>query len=166
MIKRKEKMKKENGVTLIALVVTIIVLLILAGISIKVGTQNIKEAKNTSVLAEVSMVQHAALERYTKETMTGNNHFPGVQKYTSMDQIKNEILQLKNDAKLLEILENTKESVSDYYYLQQEDIEELGITKSESSYIINYKLGIVINVTTQITGNGESVYVYAKDGME
>ena len=71
------KLKKNKGITLIALVVTIIVLLILAGISISMLTgQNgilnrAQEAKNkTQVANEKEAVNMAAMEALTKEILT------------------------------------------------------------------------------------------------
>ena len=66
----------------------------------------------------------------------------------------------------MQILEHTKDSVNDYYYLEEDDLKELEITKADDSYIINYKIGLVIDVTNQMTKQGEPVYTYAKDGSE
>ena len=58
-------MKGEKGITLIALVITIIVLLIVSGIAITATTgtkQNISDAKYDLIKAELSEVQHAVLE--------------------------------------------------------------------------------------------------------
>ena len=60
--------KKENGITLVALVITIIVLLILAGISIATLTgengllNRATQAKNTSINASYN--ENAALDTY------------------------------------------------------------------------------------------------------
>lgn len=63
-------LKKENGITLVALVITIIVLLILAGISISALTQTdifekVKEAKQKSENAQEE--ENAILENYGDE---------------------------------------------------------------------------------------------------
>ncbi len=159
--------KKEKGITLIALVVTVIVLLILAGVSLTGGLQTATNSRDTAVLSELEMIQHAVLERYTKGATVGNyNNFPGTQKYTDISQIKSEIPQLTSDTTLMQILENTKDSINDYYYLEPDDLKELEITKADDSYIINYKIGLVIDVTNQMTKQGEPVYIYAKDGSE
>ncbi len=73
-------MKEENikGITLVALVVTIIILLILAGISIQTITNmglfnNAKEAKNA--IENSQNVENAIISSYDKkieETLTGN----------------------------------------------------------------------------------------------
>ena len=90
----KEIFLKEKGITLVALAVTIIVLLILAGVSVKVGLSSIRESKSTAMLSEVEMVQHAVLEAYTKEATYGDGTFPGTQKYTSIDEIKSRIVAM------------------------------------------------------------------------
>lgn len=63
-------MKKQNGITLVALVITIIILLILAGISIAaLSHQGIftkaKEAKNVS--NDAAYKQNDTLDNYEKE---------------------------------------------------------------------------------------------------
>lgn len=156
----------QKGITLVALVITIIVLLILASVSITGGLKSIKTSKETAILSELEMIQHAVLERYTNEVTMGTNNFPGQQKFTTTEEIKNEISELTSDTKLMNILENTKNEIDDFYYLEKEDLEELGITNADDSYIINYKIGLVIDVTNQLTQQGEAVYVYAKDGTE
>ena len=155
------KIKNEKGITLIALAITIIVLLILASITVYTGKESITQSKINILLSEVQMVQHAALERYTKEETFSYDNYPGTKKYTTSQEILNEIGELKNDQKLKEIITNT--SAQNYYYLTPEDLEELNITNTENSYIINYKLGIAINVTKPYTQAGDAVYVYAKD---
>ena len=106
------------------------------------------------------MVQHAALERYTKQVTIGNEDFPG-EEYTSKSEIEADIDKIKNDSKLSEILNNT--TPEDYYFLNKNALKNLGVTVTEDSYIINYKLGIAINATVQVTEDGQPLYVYSKD---
>ena len=167
-MKNREKiLKKEKGITLVSLVITIIVLLILAGVSITGGLQIAKNSGDTAILAELEMVQHAALERYTKAATVGNyDNLPGTQKYIDISQIKNEIPEISGEETLVKILDNTADSIDDYYYLEKEDLAELNIDNADDTYIINYKIGLVIDVTNQKTKEGEPVYIYAKDGSE
>ena len=58
----KEK-KNQTGVTIVSLVITVIVLMIVAGIGVKVGTDQITKTKDNTVVSELSMVQHAILEQ-------------------------------------------------------------------------------------------------------
>ena len=63
---KKEQRRKENGITLIALIVTIVVLMIFAGILIGALSGNdsvIKQATEAQILTELSNVKEA-LEIY------------------------------------------------------------------------------------------------------
>ena len=68
-------MKKNEGITLIALVITIVVLLILAGISIKALTgekELIKETYNTTDQAQrESIIQKIEADLYQEKTISG-----------------------------------------------------------------------------------------------
>lgn len=152
--------KNQKGITIIALVITIIVLLIIASISIGSALNSHQLAAKNKLLTEVEMVQHAALERYTKQVTLGNENFPG-EEYTSKAEIEADIDKIKSDTKLSEILNNT--TPGDYYFLDTTALKSLGVTDTEDSYIINYKLGIAINATVQLTEDGEPLYVYSKD---
>ncbi len=155
-----KKMENEKGITLVALAITIIVLVILATITIYTGKNSITESKESILLSEVSMVQHAALERYTKEQTFSTSNYPGTQKYKTAEEILTDIKEIANDEVLKDIITNT--NPENYYYLTPENLKELSITNTENSYIINYKLGIAINATVQTTGEGKPVYTYAK----
>ncbi len=160
-LKNKKSIEKnQKGVTMIALIITIIVLLIIASISIGSALNSHETAAKNKLLTEVGMVQHAALERYTKQVTIGNEDFPG-EEYTSKSEIEADIDKIKNDSKLSEILNNT--TPEDYYFLDKNALKNLGVTVTEDSYIINYKLGIAINATVQVTEDGQPLYVYSKD---
>ena len=76
-MKKEYKIGNQKGVTLIVLVITIIVLIIIAGISIGTGISGMKQAKENKLLTELGMVNHAALERYTKVSLTKET-YPGI----------------------------------------------------------------------------------------
>ena len=67
---QKNKIKEEKGVTLVALIITIFVIIIVAGISITEGTKDFKNTDNKKTLSELEMVQHAVIQRYTKYKLT------------------------------------------------------------------------------------------------
>ena len=68
--------KNEHAITLIALVITIVIMLILAGITINMGLQGVDEAKDNKLISELGMVNHALLERKTKASLT-HEEYPG-----------------------------------------------------------------------------------------
>ena len=172
--------KNNKGITMIALVVTIIVLLILASVSIGGSITSQNEAKENILITELNMVEHAALERYTKVSITGEK-YPGTQ-YATIDELKQDLEQAASTAGVTSILsgsgsgqivlqsetETDENGNTKYYRLGKEDLSKLGITNTEDEYIINYERGEVINLTQIRTNSGEALYVCAKpnDGTE
>ena len=63
-------LRKNKGITMVALVITIIILLILAGISVTGVIRGIDETNESSAISQLEMVQHALLERKTKADIT------------------------------------------------------------------------------------------------
>lgn len=55
-------MKNNKGITLIALVVTIIILLILAGVTLNYGTESIKNAKLETLKTNMMLIKAKAME--------------------------------------------------------------------------------------------------------
>lgn len=144
------RIKKESGITLIALVVTISVILILSAITIKLGTQNLAESGDDRLNTELGIVQHAILERYTKASLTGES-LPGTP--ATSDQIN----------KMVSVVESKKDaSTSNYYVINPTNAKDLGITNIEYEYIVNYITGEVFNLTKETTSTGEPLYIYAK----
>ena len=156
-------MKNNKGVTLIALVITIVVLLIISGITISVGSNNAKKAKDNKLLTEVVMVQNAALQRKTKVELI-NGNYPG-QKLTEIGIDIDEVISKINSEKAdkYEIIEKKDTNESNYYLLSNSNggIKELNIKDTEDEYIVNYVTGEVINYTNCVTGEGEPVYTYS-----
>lgn len=157
-------MKKNNkGVTLIALVITVVVLLIISGITISIGSNNAKKAKDNKLLTEVMMVQNAILQRKTKVELTKGN-YPG-QKLTEIGMDIDVVISKLNSEKAdkYEIIEKKDTNKSNYYLLSNSNggIKELNIKDTEDEYIVNYVTGEVINYTNCVTKEGKPVYTYS-----
>ena len=142
-------LRDNKGITLIALTITIIVLLIIATITIGGGKESIKMSKNNKLVAELEMVQHACLERYTEYKLVNNTDL-----FVGEEISSTELEELKTLAKKKGITIIDMET-SDYYKLNPKTeegaiaLESLGLTEVEDTYIINYKRGIAMNYTTQ-----------------
>lgn len=166
-MKKLEKIckKSQKGITLIALVITIIVLLILAGITINMGTQAIKDSKENAVLSELGMVQNAVLQRKTKADLT-NETYPG-EVITSTSINLDQVIQDINANKSAEEqkVEKKDNNNGNYYLLTNTNngLADLGIQNSEDEYIVNYETGEVINYTTKVTETGKPLYIYARE---
>lgn len=147
--------RKNTGITLVALVVTIVILLIIAGISISETMIGIKESEETTQMSELFVIQHAILERYTSSIYT-KQELPGtVVEKTEVETIIDEINELCN---LNIILKGTE-----YKRLTTKDLKNLGIENEENIYIVNYKTGEVINETIKVTESKEPLYIYSKE---
>ena len=161
----KKVINSEKGITLLALVITIVVLIILASITVNIGKEGIKESKEDAMLSELAMVQNAILQRKTKADLTQED-YPGETMETAGINLE-EVIEEINDNKASGEEEISKKDSDNnhYYFLSTENggLEALGITNSEDAYIVNYETGEVINYTTKLTGTGKPLYIYAKE---
>ena len=146
-------MKKNNGITLIALIITIVVTTILISvnvISIKGPKGVSKEVKNNSKIFELQEVQQAVLETYLKYKQTDNEEYLiGIQCDDSdIDNYAGEQKGLLKDS-----------TYSNYYVLNSEEsLEKIGIKSANDYYIVNYKTGEVLNYTTKKISDGTVLY--------
>lgn len=147
-------LRKNEGITMVTLVTTIIVLSIISGISITGTIRGNKETEETTQISELNMIQHAILERYTESQITKEN-LPG----TSIDktQVQTIIDEMNSTSGENIILKGTE-----YKELSIYDLKKLGITKEDNIFIVNYKTGEVINKTLKVTKSGKALYTYSK----
>lgn len=132
-------MKKSNGVTLISLVITIIVLIILASISVYSGKNTIKSSKFTKFKTELEIMQsqvNMLNEKYKKkiEELPEGAHF---------NEIGEEISLVSNvDEIFTEVGENDK---SGYRYYDKITLKDLGIDGLENEFLVNVATRKVIS---------------------
>lgn len=69
------KIKSENGITMMVLVVTIIVLAIIASIVIQYSINGGEYSKEKQLLSDLEIVQHAVYEQYEQYRTTGDESF-------------------------------------------------------------------------------------------
>lgn len=159
----KNKVKENKGITLIALVITIIVLLILAGISIGEVSKkkgSINESKNQIALSELTKIQQAVMETYIKYKQLGNANVLKGTPITSYDEVEGAFNQLESKY----TYDGTEETdISKYYYkLQKANLIEMGLSNinNDDEYIVNYSTGEVLNITQKQAIDGSALYVY------
>lgn len=141
-------LKNNQGITLVALTVTIIVLLILASIGISGGRASINMAKDNRVLADLSIIQHAILERYSKAKLTQDE-----------SMLIGTKIPYDEAESIAEQLDHILPNEGDYYRLQPADLINLGVSNGEHTYIVNYQKGIVFNETVKKTSAGEYLFI-------
>lgn len=148
--------KQEKGITLVSLIITVILMFILAGISISIGTGQMKTADDSRLTTELEMVQHAVLEQYTKYKTTKDKVYLVGNKITIEEakQIATELgITLAN-------IPNTYDN-KDYYRLDKASLTAIGIQESTDEYIINYISGEVMNITVKKTSGNKPLYIKA-----
>lgn len=140
--------KANKGITLVALVITIVVLLILASVTIYSGTNATKMAQSNTLMIELDMVQHAILERYSEYSLTQNeNILVGTEiEYSEVNEIADSIGV-------------TLKATEGYYQLEPSELSDLGISDAVDTYIVNYQTGEVINKSQLETQSGYVLYV-------
>ena len=160
----KKVMDHEKGITLLALVITIIVLIILASTIVNISQNGIKQSKEDTMLSELGIVQNAILQRKTKADLTDED-YPGETIIEANINLEKTIEEINNNRASEEEIIKKDDDNSNYYFLSTENggLEELGITNSEDAYIVNYETGEVINYTTKLTETGKPLYIYARE---
>ena len=123
------KREQNHGITLISLVITIIILIILAGITVYNGTSTIKKASLEEVRTNLLLIQAKARE-YVEEANFKMGPSPEESK---RQEVRKEIYETK--AKLTKSVQNgsipSKIPVSDCYTLTEEALTEWGLNKIE-----------------------------------
>ena len=164
-------MKNQKGITLIALVVTIIVILIIASVSIYTGTSAIQDSKDQANISEIKMLKQVILETYTKYMTTKDvNIIKGEPiYYADVQEVVNDINNDSDEIVTLKMFNYDSIYFSSeipiyYFILNQDDLKQMGVTTSNNNiYIVNYYTGEVINKTVKVTDNGIPLYTYAVD---
>ena len=179
-------MKKQKGITLVALVITIILLLILSGITIQSITHtgifdNAKQAELQNKRAQI--IEYLKLKLMNEQT---NNPFGSAEEIitATRNNVLENIKELKKIGKEVTVEEISKEEdfkqVDDYFYVvvdddiykvEQDGVKFIGKTSEMSPAIrvkaISAKLNsITVQVDTQRNEGGKLEYYIKKDSDE
>lgn len=163
-------MRNERGITIVSLVITVVVLTIIVGITLVSGidpNEDLEKMKSSVLKSELAQVQQIVLETYIKYKQTDNtNLLIGTYQSSSTVYIYSlgfekkygsyeEFTTLRNN-----VQNAISYSISYYYTINSDDLEKLGISGSNESYLVNYYTGEVINMSTVVI-NGEVLYMGA-----
>lgn len=129
----------QKGITIIALVITIIVLIIITSVTVYSGSSVIKQAKLQTINTNMMLIQ-AKTKTLAEQAKFNNDtsNYKGV--IVSNISGNDYIDKLVNDG----VIEDTDNS----YLLSTEDLQDLGLEKIdiEEGYIVNYDTEEVIYV--------------------
>ena len=148
--------RREKGVTLVALVVSILIMGIIAGVGVYQGTKGVTTAKDSKLMSEVGMVQHAILEQYVKYKTTKNESYLIGTKIE-----KDSVVQIATEMGINLVNIPTTYTNANYYKLTANDVQKLGFENTKDEFIVNYVSGEVINYTNRKDSKGNPVYVRA-----
>lgn len=128
-------MKKEKGITLISLVITIVVLIILASVTTYAGLNSIRTSKLTRFRQELELMQSQVNLLYEKykdeETITIGKDISQADS-TKVENAFNSI--------------GSQVTQADYRYFDVDTLKDLGIEGIDEEYLINIKTRDVISL--------------------
>lgn len=145
-----QMIKKENGITMMVLVVTIIVLSIIASIAIQYTINGGEYSKEKQLLSDLETVYHAVYEHYEQYRTTGDESFLLGTKASNPNDGR---ITWKDNNKYWSSGEVDKQ----YYLLTPETLKQMGIDNSTDSYIVNYYTGECYNTTIRTTPQNNKV---------
>ena len=181
------KIGNRNGITLVALVITIVVFMIIISITLNYGVSELHEVTNKKTEAELGIVQEAVMQRYA---LVQAEHKLGLRVGTDTQPaefVGTIITSATGDSDLRSFSNVTlKNGYSSnvgltfeecYYKLGENDLKELNIEKGdngdtegtkERQYIVNYFTGEVFDIAnktyyeTDINKNNTDKSVYTQ----
>ena len=135
----KNSCKKENGITLMSLVITIVILIILASIATYSGIEVIKSSKLTKFTTEMRIMQTQVNELYQK-MQDGDTTIKELGKIIS--EIGNQT-QVNNVFNAVGI--TTKDEREQYKYFDKDTIKKLNIEGVSGTFFVNIDKRSVIS---------------------
>lgn len=131
--------KNQKGITIVSLIITIIILLIISGVTVYVGTSVIKQATLQTVNTNMMLIQ-AKTKTIAEQAKFNNNK----------DNYKGTILSEVSGNKKIDEMINVGiiDDTSKFYLLSKDDLVSMGLEKIEieDGYIVNYETEEVIYV--------------------
>lgn len=128
-------MKNQKGVTLFTVILTVIVALLIASTSIIVGNKLILSAREKKQQENYEAVV-AAVNREIAKINSGGVISPGIHTY----------IGIQNPVVGRDASGNAIQAGEDWYLLEPSHLAQLGVEELEDSYLVNYKLGVVIDM--------------------
>ena len=141
-------MKNENGVTIMALIITITIMILIVATVLYTASGIDTEVEDDVLIAELKTIHHIVLQEYNKKITLGNEY------------------DYKGTVSTLEIFDNHSENLGitfeekhdKYYTLIPDDLKALGAKNVSSEYLVCYETGEVANISYYKTSDGEPLY--------
>lgn len=134
------KRNTQKGITLVALVITIILMLILFGVVYKFSKDAIEKTKLEDIKTNMLLIKGKAKTFYDRFSFSEIDALPGVSYDPSGANPENYVISNRLKTKL-------QAEGGTYYILEEEDLEEYGLETidmdNEKFYIVDYENGEV-----------------------
>ena len=140
-------MKNENGVTMVSLVVTIILMVILASVTTYSGIESYKDMKKENYIAQLKVIQEKVnliadeyqnWEGKSSDTNINNYLGTGVEGHSGLGFSK----ITDGETTLIKLIEEASDSKENYYYFSTDNIKDQlglkGFEKSGMSVAVNF----------------------------
>ncbi len=144
-------MKNENGITMVSLVITILILLMLSTVTFNVGFQMFHMSNMQNFVGKMKVVQ-SKVDNLIEEKKDIEEY--GFTKLSDLEMTDNETYKqfadmLANPEKYNIDVTNSWDSLLDvdkenYYYFEPDDLEKLGLKNQDVTVIINFETRNVI----------------------
>lgn len=139
------QMKKDTGVTLISLAVTIILLILISSVTIRASIQAYDQVKVQNFISTLKVIQ-AKVDNLAEETNSIENY-----EFVPLSNIQNtetyaifiDMIQNPENYNMISWTDSDK-VIEDYYYFTPNDLEKLGLKQQKIAVVINFKTRNVI----------------------
>lgn len=144
--------KSSKGITLISLAITVAIMIIIAGVTIPIGTDVIQNSKATKLNSELKII-HSKVNEIVEEKRTQEE----------LNNLGNPISILSSDiqSKIQTAMQGA--STDGFRYFAKSDLEAIGISDIDRQVIINFNTREVVDING-VKKNGE--YIYRVDGWQ
>lgn len=144
-------MKNEKGITLISLVVTIVIMLIIAGVATYSGMESIQSSKKSAFISEMEMIQAKVNSIYEER----KNNTEKVEYYNNIGQD----ISIIDETKLATLF--PENNFLGFKYFNSNDLKKLDLYNINHEVLINYDTREVISLNgIEIEG---TIYYKLKD---
>lgn len=177
----KQMMKNENGVTMIILVVTILLLFILAGVGVTAGIGNMSFVTDDKLEIELGIVRQAVTEQYGKAVAVGKMQVNASESDVAFwlgERITDfSNIQLPKEDSIMQTQQTEAfYQMASYYYpvyqedfyyrLSPEDLSQIGIGNAKATYVVNYSTGEIYNETQKVNHESKLLYLPGSNSVK
>jgi Tfp pilus assembly protein PilE len=171
-------MKQNKGITMVALVITIVILLILAGISVGVGNKAITVSKLENLKTDMLLIEVKAKQQIESANFDLGTNFDSASEEEKNNRLTKALSEFigeeiedgnifaENIELTTENINSEKENLVYYYKLTTQNLKDMGLNNLKSDdkngwYIIKYdikNIEIEIYNTSGFENDGNTVY--------